>query len=633
MKNILRLIAFAIVMLMYGGLAWGQGVYVMGSSRATDTNKVPAYISIFAKNVRLTQYASSDTNKVLGINSAGDLVLRTKGGASSTPNLQSVLTSGDSSGVGRVVLADYVNTDPISGVSEYSSFVTRKAHESPTEPVVTMQINDRFIATDELMTVPMYAIKTTPIFQITDSANSAMRYAGIVSDINVDSAHSEGYFKSAWMVQSGGHFGYPGARVQHYAGYVAHNPVIWDTCDNAYGIKIGGFNSGNYKNATALAIGFVSQNIGGHWSIYTSQHIGYNNYLGSGRTILGLASSDEIDSSATLQTETITTTGLIKSTSDLSGDLTDLSYPQKVYVDNAIAAIPSIDTTSLSDRIDSKVSYVDTASILSAYLRKSGWAMTDAGILTAPSTGVLKGTNGNLHINDNDTASSSRQGVWANLSAYYTNTSGVSRGFTVFGSSVSSSGSARNIGYSYSGTLNRTGTSTGIDAAFEVAPTLTSVIDFRGLHLNYNNANAWGVVQTGSLSPNYFAGEFRLGSNADAGTYQLQVTGNSYFNGTTTGISYADLSFPFTNTSAGTLNPALNTTYNFTGTTSTWTLPVVSGNSGKFIEVMNVGTGDITVNSNAGGNDIFTSSAVNTTTVAAGATVTFFNNGTYWKLK
>lgn len=78
MKNILRLIAFAIVMLMYGGLAWGQGVYVVGSSRATDTNKVPAWISIFAKNVRLTQYASADSNKVLGINAAGDLVLRTK---------------------------------------------------------------------------------------------------------------------------------------------------------------------------------------------------------------------------------------------------------------------------------------------------------------------------------------------------------------------------------------------------------------------------------------------------------------------------------------------------------------------------------------------------------------------------
>lgn len=83
---------------------------------------------------------------------------------------------------------------------------------------------------------------------------------------------------------------------------------------------------------------------------------------------------------------------------------------------------------------------------------------------------------------------------------------------------------------------------------------------------------------------------------------------------------------------AGTL--ALATTnkqmfYTFTGTTSTWTLPVVSGNTLLRYTLINSGSGNITLNSNSGGNDILDAGVpVNTKTIASGAVVVLYNNGT-----
>lgn len=71
----------------------------------------------------------------------------------------------------------------------------------------------------------------------------------------------------------------------------------------------------------------------------------------------------------------------------------------------------------------------------------------------------------------------------------------------------------------------------------------------------------------------------------------------------------------------------------FIGSTSTWTLPPVTDNKGYSIDVSNAGTGAITVNSFAGGNDIFTTAATNTVTLNAGDVVRFFNTGTYWKFQ
>lgn len=82
--------------------------------------------------------------------------------------------------------------------------------------------------------------------------------------------------------------------------------------------------------------------------------------------------------------------------------------------------------------------------------------------------------------------------------------------------------------------------------------------------------------------------------------------------------------------SAGTLTIGNAESYIFNGSTTTWTLPAVSGTTGTIYYLKNIGSGSITLNSNAGGNDIYTSSAVNTTTITAGSAITLISNGTYF---
>lgn len=72
------------------------------------------------------------------------------------------------------------------------------------------------------------------------------------------------------------------------------------------------------------------------------------------------------------------------------------------------------------------------------------------------------------------------------------------------------------------------------------------------------------------------------------------------------------------------------TVYVFTGTTATYTLPAVSGNARRTIYIKNRGSGNITLNSNAGGNDIYGSSAVNTLAITPGSAVQLINDNTYW---
>lgn len=119
----------------------------------------------------------------------------------------------------------------------------------------------------------------------------------------------------------------------------------------------------------------------------------------------------------------------------------------------------------------------------------------------------------------------------------------------------------------------------------------------------------------------------------------LGYHGKSVMVGTTTdnGGTFQDigsLSLGVTVSGSGTLtldNTAAN--WVFSGTTSTWTLPVVTGHTGWIYFIKNRGSGSITLNSNAGGNDLYNTSAVNTITITAGQCVTLVDDGTYWLVR
>lgn len=75
--------------------------------------------------------------------------------------------------------------------------------------------------------------------------------------------------------------------------------------------------------------------------------------------------------------------------------------------------------------------------------------------------------------------------------------------------------------------------------------------------------------------------------------------------------------------------------YVFTGTTATFTLPAVTSVSGRtqMITIKNRGSGNLTINSNSGGNDIYESSAVNTLVLSAGDAVILMPDGTYFNVE
>ena len=85
-----------------------------------------------------------------------------------------------------------------------------------------------------------------------------------------------------------------------------------------------------------------------------------------------------------------------------------------------------------------------------------------------------------------------------------------------------------------------------------------------------------------------------------------------------------------TTSAAGRLDLTTSSLYVFTGTTTTWTLPTIAGNTNRVFYIKNRGSGAITLNTNAGGNEIYTTSAVNTITINAGESELLWNDGTYF---
>lgn len=152
----------------------------------------------------------------------------------------------------------------------------------------------------------------------------------------------------------------------------------------------------------------------------------------------------------------------------------------------------------------------------------------------------------------------------------------------------------------------------------------------------------WNIYMTGTAA-NYFNGTVLMGSASDnSGGAKLQVTGKISASVAPTNASdvvrkteldlKADISSGVVS-SAATL--ALDVTKEgqvFTGTTSTWTLPVIAANTWKRLYLKNRGSGTLTINANGGTNTIFTTSAVSTFSLNTGESVILLNDGVYWLL-
>lgn len=140
-------------------------------------------------------------------------------------------------------------------------------------------------------------------------------------------------------------------------------------------------------------------------------------------------------------------------------------------------------------------------------------------------------------------------------------------------------------------TINQTGGASGITRFAYAHPTLTAAADYRAF-------------------------ENTVGNNLFNST-----SGNSNFGGT--------LSYATTVSSAGTLTIGSSIVYIFSGTTTTWTLPAVSGTTGRVYFLKSRGSGNITLNSNSG-SEIYDTAAQTGITIIPGQAIILISDGTYW---
>ena len=105
-----------------------------------------------------------------------------------------------------------------------------------------------------------------------------------------------------------------------------------------------------------------------------------------------------------------------------------------------------------------------------------------------------------------------------------TATSGIINRITNNGAFSPTSGSGVHNWITIAPTINQTGGSTGISRGLNIEPTLTSVADFRGVELNYSNAAAWGIYQSGASTKNYLAGNTGIGTSSISQTLHVQGT-------------------------------------------------------------------------------------------------------------
>lgn len=175
-------------------------------------------------------------------------------------------------------------------------------------------------------------------------------------------------------------------------------------------------------------------------------------------------------------------------------------------------------------------------------------------------------------------------------------------------------------------------TATRVDLADQVQGTLsasnggTGATSLAGASIeqttNKNAANGYAGLNSSTLLTSGL-----LGSGTSSSSTVL--TGGT--TGAWTSLTRAIVPETVTTSSAGTLGLTTSSSaYVFTGTTATWTLPAVSGNTGRFLILESRGSGAVTLNP-AGSDFIWLfGGTVTTYTIAAGGSLQLVNDGTYW---
>lgn len=171
-------------------------------------------------------------------------------------------------------------------------------------------------------------------------------------------------------------------------------------------------------------------------------------------------------------------------------------------------------------------------------------------------------------------------------------------------------------------TINQTASgTTGTSAGIYMTPTFTNAVDWRGLWFDYNGH--YTIYSTGTAIMRH-DGRVGLGGAPDA-TEAAKITGNL--------IVTQQYIESVTTSAAGTLTLSTSQNYIFTGTTTTWTLPAVTGTTGRTYKLKNRGSGNVTLNAAAAANEIYTTLGTNTYTLTPGSAIMLVSDGTFFNVE
>jgi hypothetical protein len=146
------------------------------------------------------------------------------------------------------------------------------------------------------------------------------------------------------------------------------------------------------------------------------------------------------------------------------------------------------------------------------------------------------------------------------------------------------------------------------------AVTTTSTASVAGGSITWKWSDATHASRTGKFDLN-------LSNNAGSLNSALGINGGGALQYTVNVVSGA----------TNTITQNSSAIQVFSGSSgTTWTMPAVSGNTGLTFVIKNRGSASITLNSNAGGNDLYDTAAASTITITAGQSLRFTNDGTYY---